>query len=197
MGDSSAFNLRRLGWGFVIVLLDIRIGGFDLLPDAIGCILIAVSLHQLSLAGAGARDFRKAKMAAIALIFASLPAWLFVPGIDTASSAAFADVPLSRHLYFQTLTALHVLLAYWCFDGYFAIARQAGRTELLDTIHFRKNMYMILAVFQFIVYPFLLNAESGLGTLLFVLGICSLVAELLLIRIAFRLSHTARPSRIR
>lgn len=195
MGGSSVFNLRWLGWGFVIVLLDIRIGGFDLLPDAIGCILIAVSLHQFSLSGA--KDFRKAKMAAIALIFASLPAWLFVPGIDTVNSAAFADIPLSRHLYFQALTALHVLLAYWCFDGYFAIARQAGRTELLDTIHFRKNMYMILAVLQFIVYPFLLNAESGLGRLLFVLGICSLVAELLLIRIAFRLSHTARPSRIR
>jgi len=42
---SSAFQLIWFGYVF---LFDFRVGGFDVLPDAVGYLLIAIGLHRLS-----------------------------------------------------------------------------------------------------------------------------------------------------
>ncbi len=62
---------RRILWGLVFVLFDIRFNSIDLiLPDFIGYILIAQGLREFVTAQ---RAFRKARYLAILMIFLSLP----------------------------------------------------------------------------------------------------------------------------
>ena len=38
----------KLFWGFLFVMIDFRIQGFDIIPDVIGYILFAVGFHMLA-----------------------------------------------------------------------------------------------------------------------------------------------------
>ena len=55
--------LRRVFWGFLIVFVDIRLGGFDVIPDVIGWVIVLAGLLAVSAQHAALR---------IALIAASI-----------------------------------------------------------------------------------------------------------------------------
>lgn len=40
-------NIRGIFWGAILVLIDVRLGSLDILPDIIGAIIIAFSLYGL------------------------------------------------------------------------------------------------------------------------------------------------------
>ncbi|MBD2869254.1 hypothetical protein [Paenibacillus arenilitoris] len=175
--------LRRLGWGLVLPMIDIHIIIVDLLPDFIGYAMIVSALHRLSSEHSA---FRKAKAAAIALLLLSLPQLLLKSNIPIAE---FKAVPIHMHLYGQAGLALHALMAYWLFNGLYAFARQNGLgAETLDSVVYRRNFYLSVTVLQLAYYPFLWNSEDGMHLLLFAFAALMLVAELLLLRLPFRLA---------
>ncbi|MGM0884573.1 MAG: hypothetical protein ACQEXQ_26485 [Bacillota bacterium] len=181
---STSLNpvLRRLGWGLVFQIIDIHIVFFDLLPDFIGYIMMASALHKLSTEH---YLFRRAMWVATAMIFLSLPGVVMKSNIAISD---FASIPLSQHLYSQAMLALHVLLAFWIFNGLYAIAQQAGDSHLLDSIINRRNLYLVIFITQLIVYPFFLNVDDSWLTLFIVFGILGLIMELMFIRLPFRLA---------
>ncbi|WP_156889562.1 hypothetical protein [Paenibacillus harenae] len=183
MNPSMRSTLRRLGWGLVFPLVDLHLGSFDVLPDMIGYIMILMALGQL---GAGDGGFKLASWLAAVLIFLSLPQLVIKTSIDIKQLTA---APLGMQAYVQGTAILHALLAYLIFRRLYTIARPIAPPEMLDDIVTRRKLYMAVFAAQLIFYPFLLNLDESWSVLLLIIGILMFVAELLLIRIPFRLSH--------
>ncbi|RCW44360.1 hypothetical protein [Paenibacillus prosopidis] len=183
MNPSMRSTLRRLGWGLVFPLVDLHLGSFDVLPDMIGYIMILMSLARL---GAGDGGFKLASWLAAVLIFLSLPQLVIKTSIEIKQLTA---TPLGMHAYVQGTAILHALLAYLIFRGLYTIARPIAPPELLDAIVTRRKLYMDVFAVQLIFYPFLINLDESWPALLLIIGILIFVAELLMIRIPFRLSH--------
>lgn len=183
MNPSMQNALRRLGWGLVFPLVDFHLGTFDIFPDIIGYVMILFSLGRLGAEGGG---FRSTSWLAGALIFMSLPQLVTKMSIDVNR---FADAPLGMHAYVQGTAVLHALLVYFIFRGLHTVAEPIAGRELLDALTFRLKLYMTLFCAQLFYYPFLLNMDDSWAFLLLVIGFLMLVAELLLIRIPFRLSR--------
>jgi uncharacterized membrane protein len=183
LNPSMSKSLRRLGWGLVFPILDLHLGPFDVLPDFIGYIMILVSLNQL---GTGDGGFNPASWLAAALIFLSLPQLVIKASIDIDE---LTTTSLGMHAFVQGIIVLHALLAYFIFRYLYTIARPIAPPRLLDALVSRLRLYMALMAAQLILYPFLLNFGEDLAVLLFLIGIVMFIAELLLIRIPFRISH--------
>jgi len=176
-------ELRRLGWGLVIAMIDIRVWFFDLLPDIIGYIMIVSALQHLS---SSQPVFKKAKYIAIVLIILSIPVFFTQTNVTITE---FSSIPLTVHLYSQLLLILHILMVYWIFNGLIGMLKQEGPILLLDAAVSRRNTYLVLNLAMVIFYPFLLNVEESWSMLIIVFGILSFIMELLFIRLPFRLSN--------
>jgi hypothetical protein len=81
-------------WGLLLVVLHIRVGGLELLPDFVGYLLIFKGLGNLSSAHP---YFRKARPFALVMIFLSIPS-MFRP------SEASIEPQLARRLIFAAVT---------------------------------------------------------------------------------------------
>lgn len=176
-------ELRRLGWGLVIAMIDIRLGYFDLLPDIIGYLMVLSALQQL---GSIHPAYKKAKYISIVLIILTIPV-LFIQTNVTITE--FSSIPLAVHLYSQLLFILHILMAYWIFNGLIEMLKQDGAVQLLDTAISRRNTYLVFNILMVIIYPFLLNVEDSWVMLLIAFGILLFIMELLFLRLPFRISN--------
>jgi hypothetical protein len=174
--------LRRIGWGLVFELIDIRIAYIDVLPDFIGYILLAAGLHALGTLHAG---FRRARGVAIAMMLLTLP---HVMMQSTVGMSDMSALPLWLHGYVELLLGLHVLMAYWLLVGLRDMARQTGDSLLEDVAQHRTYFYMSVNLAQLVLYPFLLNMGDD-WTLVFIgLSVLAIIAELLLLRLPFRMA---------
>ncbi len=174
--------LRRLGWGLALILIDIRLGTIDVLPDFIGCLMAASALGALAQSH---KAFGKARAAALVLSLLSLPDMV----LKTDTLTDFAAVPLGMHLYGQGLALIHMLMACWMFQGFLALAKEAGAGELAASISWRGKLYLTCSVLQLMAYPYLLNFNDQDWLLAFGAFIVFLfLLEFLLLRIPFRLA---------
>lgn len=64
-----ATSLRLIFWGFVLVLVDVRLGTVDVLPDFVGYGMVAIGAGQLA---AEAAAFRTARLVAWAMVVPGL-----------------------------------------------------------------------------------------------------------------------------
>jgi hypothetical protein len=183
LNPSMRSALRRLGWGLVFPLVDLNLGSFDVFPDIIGYIMILIALRQLK---NGIGCFKQASGLAAILIFLSLPQLLVKTNMDINQLTA---APFGMHAFVQGAAILHALLAYMIFRGLYTVARPIAPPELLDAIVIRRKLYMAVFASLLILYPFLLNMEESWAIMFIPIGILLFVAELLLIRLLFRLSN--------
>ena len=61
---------NKMFWGFIVIFLDFRIGGFDIIPDFVGFIMIFQALSELELKN---DIFSKARNFAGPMILLSIP----------------------------------------------------------------------------------------------------------------------------
>lgn len=179
-------SFRLLGWGLVLVLIDIRILTIDLLPDFAGYMLVAFALRTI---GRTHPAFNKAKWTAVCLVLLSMPRDFAIPPI---SYEDFSAIPLAMHMYMQAILALHTLLAFWLCSSMAEIARQDHRKLLLDSIILRKNLFLLFQLLHLILFPFLLNTGNYLLLLFMAMSAFSFLLELLYVRLPFRLSKPPR-----
>ncbi|MFC4775934.1 hypothetical protein ACFO9Q_03965 [Paenibacillus sp. GCM10023252] len=173
---------RKLGWGLLLTVIDIRIAQLDIIPDFVGYILIAAALRTLS---TEQEAFRRASWIAIPMIFLSMPD-LILPAVS-----AFIDIaaiPMKLHLYFQSMQALRLLMVYWIFQGMYASARELRAFKLLNSIYNRRLLYLLVNVTLMAGYPFLFNMEDSMELALIAAGVLAFILELLFIRLAFRMA---------
>lgn len=152
---TQAFN--KLFWGFLLILLDFRIGGWDLLPDIIGFILFYLALQSLM---GQSVFFQKAVGLNIAMIIISVT-YMYEAPVDQSGAGNSWDL-------FGSLGAvlgivglfLSLVLVYRIFMGIADMASKQGRTDLAEESQKRWTQFLFLKVavlfaFLLIFVPFL------------------------------------------
>ncbi|HEY1172555.1 MAG TPA: hypothetical protein VGH19_14390 [Verrucomicrobiae bacterium] len=149
-------------WGLVLIGIDVRVG-FDLLPDFIGYILVAIGCSRL---GAASRRFP----------FTSNLAWIMV-GLSLISIVMPGGV-LSRLLYL--VSALVDCGMMWqLLAGIIELTEVKGRSDLAKDADRWRTAYMVIAVigavFVLLAVGSFLNALLSLAYLVVVVLIVYLI----------------------
>lgn len=173
----------RMGWGLLFVLVDFKLDSVDMLPDTLGYLLIASGLWRLQKLNG---YFKAGHLSAwLLMAWSVLPLfWFTEAGIDGLPVQSAKDVWIQL-----PALCLHTVLIYGICRG--IQAHFAGNASGLDhKASFRMHLFMAGQLLWLIVYPFVLNLDSGDMFLVFIL--CSLIvmaaeiAVLLLVRLAAR-----------
>lgn len=145
------YAYRRMFRGFLIILLDFRLGQFDMLPDFIGYGMILYGLRQL----AEHNDFfDKAKIPTALLIIVSFPDFFYVDknllDVDL-STLSWLDIALVM----QSLLSL--ALVYYLAHGILNLAKRRGLEGLIQSTRFRWNWYLGINLLLIGFSPFMIN----------------------------------------
>lgn len=155
----------RIGWGLLLTMIDFRINNLDLLPDAIGYLLVLVGLSRMK---EGLRYFKIARWSAIVLLLLSL---VQLTGLESTVSLTSGEKPGFRTLAITSITvAIELAMLYGICRGIRSSATNRRKLALAESA---KNGWAILFVFGAIslfALPFQLNYPfgEGLGLLLLV-----------------------------
>lgn len=106
-----------------------------------------------------------------------------------------STMPLWMQFYAQALVGVHLLLAYWLFNGmeYTVKRNQLQNMMLLADIRFRRFVYLAFFVTQLILFPFHLNLGHEWTGWLFFFSFIALILEFLFLRLPFRVSNGLKP----
>ncbi|QJC52463.1 hypothetical protein HGI30_13440 [Paenibacillus albicereus] len=188
MNESWRMPLRRIGWGLVLVLLDVRIAGIDWLPDFIGYMMAASGSMRL---GSEFAALRRAGRLAGLLAAVSLPGILMPYTVGLTEG--ISQLPISVQLYGQLLMALHAALIVLLCTGLRQAAAAAKARDIQQEAVGRRTFYAVLAFALLLFYPFQFNLEETVWWGWYAGGVVLLgIAELLALRLPFRLSRVRR-----
>ncbi|MFD0959654.1 aminoglycoside phosphotransferase family protein [Paenibacillus chungangensis] len=186
MTEAIRKGLRSLGYGGLLVLLDFRIGGFDLLPDTIGYLLMASGMFGLN---HHQRQFRTVKW--LALLLAVTPFIHFLITFGRHSSLLYT-LSVDELIVAQSIQIVHVVMVYMIFQGLTTITVGTGQSSLLTVVIGRRNGYVAAHALLLFVTPFLLNINDSIVLPLIVLNIIGLIAELLFVMLCFRVEKAVQ-----
>ncbi len=157
----TALRFNQIFWGLILVILDLEINGFDVLPDVVGYILVAIG-------SGGLKDispkFRLAGALSWSLLFLSLLGFVVASNFATA-------------LHFVHL-AVNCTMMWNLLGGVMAFCDAHGRQDLTELASRRRVMYVILIVsVRLVAYGV---GNSG-GTALAVILVISLLVLVFMI----------------
>jgi len=165
--SGGAFMLRqsltKLAWGFALIMVDIVINGFDLLPDIIGYILFVLALGELE---RRSECFDKARP--LSIVLAVLSAFEIHRGL-------LVLIGPIKYLIALATICLNLLVVYYIFMGMKEMCVMSGQRALAGESDQLWKYYMGLALAGLAV--FLL---SGIPFFAFI-GIVLVVANIVLL----------------
>lgn len=173
----------RIVWGLLLVLVDVRVEGWDLLPDSLGYLLAASGLWTLSQKD---RFFRAGGAAAWLLLIGSI-ARIFMGEVETGF--LFTLPPTTLELSFQLLDILlHTLLIYGICKGIESSFTGKNESDLAGRARICLWWFMVVQALWLASYPFTLNvAHDIMAVWLLILTVAVMIiqiAVLLLLRAA-------------
>lgn len=138
---------RLLFIGLLLILIDLRINTFDLLPDFVGYIMIALGINELKTKGS---SFSKATPFALILIFLVFPSLVGYEGIglDTKS------LPLLPYLLETVIGVFHLLMMYFIFAGTWQLANEYKDDIWEKATKVRWNLYAIVHIIFLSLFAF-------------------------------------------
>lgn len=154
---SSAFS--KFYYGFIFILLDFKVQGFDIFPDIIGYILFAFSFSALV---SQSEYFRKASYVNIPMIFLSA-LYIYEPQSPAQPGINFSFGPfgiLGIPIAIASIV-LSIMVVYYLFQGIIEMARVRGAFNIVDEAEHRWRQFLYLQVaailvFALIFVPFLI-----------------------------------------
>jgi hypothetical protein len=170
-------GFRRIFWGLLLVVIDFRLNGFDILPDFIGFALIA--------AGAGLLvplnpRFQTAKIMALILIVLSL-----VSLVELGNDGGPGFNP-GWFFFGLIVTVLDVIMVWQLCGGIIDLARERGLDDLATRASTRRGLYIGLHLMSYLVILIALDASPGdmgvfvVGILIFAVVVVCLLMGLML-----------------
>lgn len=180
-------GFAKVFWGLLLVFLDFRINGFDIIPDLIGFILVYTGLAGLAEVQP---RFGQAKKVAVPLLVLSVAE--LIPG-----QLQFTLSGPSGWLGFLiaiVVTALNLLLIFNICRGIGELASQEGNDNLTHKSNSRWQYYLWISVAVLVLFPFSMVAPDVAAIFaipVIVLGLISYLLILLLIREADRTLHVS------
>lgn len=173
---------RRLFAGLVIVLLDIRINTFDIIPDAIGFFLIVWALDKLSQQSG---HFGKAKVMALVLVVFSIISLFQSPKFELGDLLSSPkDMGL---LIFSLVNGIaQLVMAYFIFEGIQELVAPLNPT-LASAAENRKWFYVGFHYLLLLILPWGLNLDTQIiAPFIVFFGLIVFVLEILFISVVHR-----------
>ncbi|QOR68258.1 hypothetical protein IM538_09200 [Cytobacillus suaedae] len=186
---NSGYN--RLLWGFLLVILDLRIMSFDVLIDAVGYFIVVSGLNILS---AQSESFKKAQVLGVILGILSIPST-----IDFAATFPLEQGILPTNLFIGSLFFssflgfLHIVLAFYIFRGMREMAIQANLHGTPERVQGRARFYIFTSIIILAIMPIFLNLNDEAGIYVLVaVAIVSFIVELFFILLIREFRNTFR-----
>ncbi|RXT01914.1 hypothetical protein [Ammoniphilus sp. CFH 90114] len=168
---------QRLFQGFLLILLDLRIQFFDILPDFVGYILV---FRALGILASQHLNFSKAKPFALALIFLSLTNLLPFTQANLLEYS-FSTQELGWLVIGQAIILTELFLLYWIIQGIYEVAKDRGNEELQEKAQFRWKFYFIATSVLLVYTPFALNLDPAWVQLMILFVVALFLAMLLIL----------------
>ena len=166
---------KRFGqifWGLLFVVLDFKINEFDLIPDFLGYILVALGcggLVNLS------RDFSTAKVLN----------WVLVV-LEFAGYVVNRDIAFIYSLFY---TVLNCTMMWFLLGGIMEYASARMRRDLSERASNRRIAYVALMGIAYIIPLFVHDSRDAAGTAGVVLVICMLILLVLILHLIYRVKN--------
>lgn len=183
--------LRRFSWGFLLVLLDFEIGGFDLTVDLIGFVLMRSAIVHL---GTTRADYLKAKPYAVILAVLSVVN-IVAPFFSNPSVQPNDEVHIFALAYGSIMMVLTLLLMERFLNALKHHAADVGLHVLAKEVNGRWLFYAITMIAHFLLFPFQINLSSPMiYVLIYILvGLLAIVASLLVFILCRRAANQFEP----
>ncbi len=172
---------RRFTWGLLLILLDFRLGGFDLLPDVIGWLLL---YSGLSLVREEKDAFQKAGRMAIPMALLSLVT-LYNPPAEPGTVWPAGPLGVWSILLGIVYLVLTLWTVYQLFQGIMGMAEAQGNRDLEEEIRTRGLQYVGLQIATLAAFGVVFIPVLGVVYLLGVL-FGSVVLTVLILRTMIR-----------
>lgn len=128
----------KLYWGFLFVMLDFKIQGFDILPDIVGYAFFAFGFSALLLKSL---HFKTAKDLNVVMLILSIFS-IYEPSVQDGTN----PLGLLGIIIGIASAVLNLLIVYNLFMGIKDMAREQGRIYIVEEAGKRWNQYLIIAV---------------------------------------------------
>lgn len=144
-------GFSNMFWGFLIILLDFRIDGFDIIPDFIGYWMIYIGLGELSTWNVHFKAARK--YVPILGILAVLDSFQFQRPINEFS---LEPMVIGGFILGLVLSVIDLLMVYNICKGISEIAEKSNLTDLSLKAMNRWQLYLYVKIGFMIIWPFML-----------------------------------------
>lgn len=172
----------KLFWGFLIVLIDIRINGFDLLIDLVGYLLVVIGLGELARRNP---MFGRARPFAFVLMMLSVFEFFTVQRIDetTPDVGLFGSTALAV-VFSIALLVINLLLVFYICRG---IAEMAGAgSDLAERAKMRWQFFLWAQVGAEALIAIAFVSTEALIGLALVAIVANLIAAILICGLLLR-----------
>ena len=164
-------SLGLVFWGILLAMLDFRINGFDLLPDFLGYLLVAIGCTGLISASS---LFKPAR----------LIAWILVIFELASLAGARLGEPIS------SVDSLLDLVLIWCvLGGVIELAVAQGREDLARRATVRRKLYLIATLISFLMprlFPRGFESAEIAGIFSILLVVFILVLAVLILHVLYQ-----------
>ncbi|HVX60278.1 MAG TPA: hypothetical protein VHC19_06750 [Pirellulales bacterium] len=169
---STFTRLGQIFWGLLMVIVDFRFDGFDILPDFMGYILVAVGCGGLS---DESPHFLAARTWSWLLVILSIVEF-FIP-----SGLAFAFGALAG--------AANCVMMWFLLGGITDFAAARGRSDLSSRALNRRVAYVGIVGLAILVGLFPRGLRDPMSALGAVLSVCMLIVLVLIVHLIYRVRH--------
>lgn len=173
----TAFS--KVFWGLLLVFLDFRFNGFDILPDIVGFVIVFFGLAALS---AHNHHFQTAKTVCIPLIILSL---FEIFQAQLQFPAASASMTAWGLLLAIISTCLNLYFIYHLCCGIAVLASESGQLQLQEHARRRWQYYLWFSVAMLFVTLLAMGSPAFILILfvpVFIAGLVVFILILLLVR---------------
>lgn len=149
---------NKLYWGLIIILLDIRIMGFDVLPDLWGYIMILSALSSLESSHKG---FGKAKPFAIVLLILSIMDIYQING-NALNGFTVNNTTIIFMMITTVAIAMDIFMVYYITISIMELAENSNLNELYEITLCRTKSYVVSNLIFLAIIPFTLNMPQDI-----------------------------------
>lgn len=176
-------NVNKLFWGLIFIFVNINLGPVDILPQAVGYVMIAVGMNSLD---KGNRWFRRGRIVSWILVLFGICD--FILGFKFQTNKA-VDLPIEFRLYTGIFMCLNIILIYYLCYGMMRFTFDNGDEELKSHFNAIWYFYGVTATIISLCVFFAINYRDAMTGYLFFLPFIQLV---IYIRLAVLLRRASK-----
>ena len=143
----------KLYRGLIIILLDFRIMGFDVIPDLVGYIMILSAIASLE---GYHKEIGKAKPFAIGLLILSITD-IYQINENVLNGFTINNTTIIFMIITAVSVVMDIFMVYYITHSIMELTKRNNLNKLYETTHYRVKSYVVVNLIFLAIIPFTLN----------------------------------------